>query len=122
MVLVGADRSFSIARLASDLTPLGIEVIEDPAIADDPHAAEFGDTELLSNGFAPDSARVGALGETTVAAVFSSMYSVVAYRLNFAAGSWSAPARTLRHNEIRSVLADAQRLWFAGHEDGPIRG
>ena len=95
MVLVGADRSFSIARLASDLTPLGIEVIEDPAIADDPHAAEFGDTELLSNGFAPDSARVGAHGEMTVAAVFSSMYSVVAYRLNFAAGSWSAPARTL---------------------------
>ena len=25
-----------------------------------------------------------------------------------------------RHNEIRSVLALGNRLWFAGHEDGPI--
>jgi hypothetical protein len=94
-VLVGSDRTFSIARLASDLTPLEVEVIHDPAIVDDPHAADFGDNDLMSNGFAADSARVGAVGETAVAVAFSSMYSVIAYRLNFVAGSWSTPARTL---------------------------
>ena len=94
-VLVGADQTFSIARLASDLTPLGVDVIHDPAIVDDPHAAEFGGSDVSSNGFAADSARVGAVGESAVAVVFSSMYSVIAYRMDFGAGSWSAPVRTL---------------------------
>jgi len=94
-VLVAEDKTVSIARLASDLTLLGLTQIHDPEIVNDPHAAEFGGNDLSGNGLALDPARVGAIGETTVVAVLSSMYSVIAYRLDFDAGAWSAPARTL---------------------------
>ena len=85
----------SIARLASDLTLLGLTQIHDPEIINDPHAREFGATDLVGSGLTLDPARVGATGETVVVAVVSSMYSIIAYRLVFDASDWSAPARTL---------------------------
>jgi len=95
VVLIAENRSVSIARLAPNLTLLGLMQIHDPDIVNDPHALEFGATDLAGSGLTLDPVRVGATGETAVVAVVSSMYSAIAYRLVFDAGAWSAPARTL---------------------------
>ncbi|HEX6767106.1 MAG TPA: hypothetical protein VF103_16530 [Polyangiaceae bacterium] len=94
-VLVGESKTISVARLSSGLTSLAVEEIHDPAVATDPHAAGTGVTDLRGGGFGTDPARIGASGETAVVAVNSSLNSVIAYRLGFEAGVWSAPARSL---------------------------
>lgn len=94
-VLVAEDKTISIARLAADLTLLSVAEIHDPDVAGDPHADASGVSDLRGASLAPDPARVAARDETAVVAVTSSLNAVIAYRLEFDGGKWSAPARTL---------------------------
>jgi hypothetical protein len=95
VVLLADDRSVSVVRLAADLKQLALARISDPEAAHDPHASDAGVTDLFGNGLTLDPARIGALGETALVAVVSSVNAIIAYRIPFTGGSWGAPARTL---------------------------
>ncbi len=93
-VTIAQDRTVSMVRLEADLTFLSEATIHDSAIAQDPHVTDAGALDLLANGLAPDAARIADVGEDVVVAVFSSWYSVIAYRASFV-DVWSTPQRTL---------------------------
>jgi len=94
-IVVSVDRLISVVRLGADLSELGALEIHDPDVAQDPHAAEAGASDLLGNSLAQDPARIGANGENVFAVVVSSINAVLGYRLSFAQGAWSTPVRTL---------------------------
>lgn len=94
-VLVGEDKTISIARLTPELTQLSLATLHDPDVATDPHAAGTGVTDLEPSNYAPDAARVAAVGDATLVAVMSSLNALIAYRLTFDGAAWSAPSRTL---------------------------
>jgi len=95
VVLLAEDRSVFVARLAADLKQLALARISDPEAAHDPHASDAGVTDIFGNGLTLDPARIGALGETALVAVVSTVNAIIAYRIPFLEGSWGAPARTL---------------------------
>jgi hypothetical protein len=94
-VLVASERSVSLVRLDANLELLGTSTIHDPAVADDPHASDIGVTDLTTNPFAWDAARIGANGEAVFTVAVSEINAVIGYRLSFTSGTWSAPLRTL---------------------------
>jgi hypothetical protein len=94
-VLIAPDRTVALVRLDRTLSLLATHTIHDPAVHDDLAGVDGGPTDLFANGFAPDAARIASAGEDVVAVVYSSFYSVIAYRASFAGSAWSDPARTL---------------------------
>lgn len=95
LVLVSNTGVVSLVRLTGDLTLLGQGELHDPSVADDPHAAETGVTDLQAKSLIWDAARVGASGEAAFTVVTTSLNAVIGYRTHFAGDAWSAPERTL---------------------------
>jgi hypothetical protein len=93
VLVAAADRSVSLVRLDAGLLPLGAGPIHDPEVSHDIDV-DGGPSDLFVNGFALDAARVARVGEDVLVVVYSSFYSVIAYRMTFS-GGWSAPLRTL---------------------------
>jgi hypothetical protein len=97
VIAVEADRTVSLARLAPDLTPLAVTELHDPEVVHDPHAlaSDGGPTDLTTNGFAWDAARIASSGEEVVATVDTTFNSIIAYRIAFTSGAWSRARRTM---------------------------
>ncbi|HVU05963.1 MAG TPA: hypothetical protein VHE30_29640 [Polyangiaceae bacterium] len=95
VALVGDPRAVSLVRLDSELAVLAVTALHDPDIANDPHSAETGVTDLVTAALALDPVRVVALGEDVRVVAIASTNSVLGYRMSYHGGKWSTPARTL---------------------------
>lgn len=99
LLVVGSERSVSLVRLDGSLSPLSITPVHDPEVPDDlppdPSSDQAMPMDLFVNGLATDAARIAPVGEDVAFVVYSSRYSVIAYRASYTTGAWSAPARTL---------------------------
>lgn len=99
LLVVGEERSVSLVRLDASLSPLSVTPVRDPEVANDlpldPSSDPGAPTDLFVNGLATDAARIAPAGEDVVFVVYTSRYSVVAYRSSYANGVWSTPVRTL---------------------------
>lgn len=93
-VLIDADQTVSLVRLDGSLTPLVTTAIHDPQIPNDA-PVDGGPKDLFANGFTRDAARIASVDDDVIAVVYSSFYSVIAYRASYANGTWSPPERTL---------------------------
>jgi hypothetical protein len=85
LALVDEHRRITLVRLDARLEVIAMTPLVDPAVATDPPVDPDGPSELMASGFTAESVRIGAIGPTgddALVAVFTSRYSVVAYRVS----------------------------------------